>query len=196
MGFLGISGPQHCSFLPTARNNNTWSKVLKIQGAELLNTHRNSARLSWNIKLRNKCFLYCDTDYILEIFGINVTRRHSVWTRCTVHRSFRTFTKRCVRFGHMNTMSRARTAWKALTSTWNCCWPAHSLVTASPMLPDAGQAEKCTPVAQRGVSLPGWLASNWREHDCSVVSQKYRLCHHLEGHRVKILSFGRVRICT
>jgi len=27
------------------------------------------------------------------------------------------------------------------------------------------------------------------------VSQKYRLCHHLEGHRVKTLSGDRVRTC-
>jgi len=27
------------------------------------------------------------------------------------------------------------------------------------------------------------------------MSQKYRLCHHLEGHRVKIPSGGRVRTC-
>jgi hypothetical protein len=126
----------------------------------------------------------------------HITRRHSVWTRCTVRRLFRTITKNCFTCGHMNTMNRARTTWKALTSTCSCCcWPAHSLVTASPMLPDAGQTETCTPVAQREVSLTGWLVSNWHEYDCSFVSQKYWMCHHLEGRRVKTLSGGRVRTC-
>jgi hypothetical protein len=121
------------------------------------------------------------------IFWKHVTRRHSVWTKCTVRRSFRTCTQICVMFGHMNTINRLKTVRKALTCTCSCCWPAHSLVKASSMLPDVGQAKKCTPVAPRGVSLTGWLASNWHEYDCSFMSQKYRLCHHLAGHRVKTL---------
>lgn len=190
---MSVVFPHHCSFLPTARSNTTWSKVLKVQRAELLNTHRNSARLTWDIKLWNKCFFYCNTDWYMNF--LKTCYKTSLWTRCTVRRSFRTFTKSCVAFGHINTMNRARTAWKSLTSTCSCCWPAYSLVTASPMLLDAVQSEKRTPVAQRGDSLTGWLASNWHGYDCSFVSQKYRLCRHLEGHRVKSLSGGRVRTC-